>query len=263
MPKIVLFSFVLCGFLLSICVAPIHTVYAQTEPIFYKIVNSNTSFFRTPDNIDDIYFILPPTYFVKFLADYNDEILNVGYLDFVGFVQKSDVVRVYSTPKTPYLVDTVFSPQPIANLVIRALPSTQSNFVGTIPYNAKDITYFGAIEGEEANHTLGNVWYFCRYTSPEQGTLTGYVYAALTQNLSQIAPNDEIVETNPAMPVSGEISISPELQSSSNLIFILLITIPAIFILVLIFRSHNRRPKVLKNRLKSMRSLPPPDELDF
>ncbi len=260
MKRFVFLSFILCISILGLSIEPIQTVYAETKPIYYKILENNTAFFRTPN--EDIYFILPPTYFVKFKSSFDEEWLEVEYQDFSGFVRRSDVARVYSAPATPYLTDIIFTPQKVANLVIRTRPSTQSDFVGTIPYTASEVTYYGWVEGEKANPKLDNIWYFCRYTSPEQGSVTGYVYAPLTENLSPILSNDEVVDTTPSSPVAGEIEIAPELKDESNLLFIAFLTIPAIFILILVFRSQNKRPKSLKNRLKD-RYLPPPDELDF
>ena len=267
MKKLIIYSFILCALLLWINLEPQTIVYAESEPIYYRISDSNTILYRTP-NLDEnnAYFILPPSYFVKYNSDYNDNVMLVSYLDFFGYVDKSNLTRVYSSPVNPYLEAMTFKPQATLNLVVRALPTTQSDFVGTIAYNAENVTYFGSIKGEQTDLTLSDIWYFCRYTSAEQGTITGYVYAPLTKDLTNFSPNEEIVATSPVTPTSAEISLSPELTSSSNLLFIFFLTIPALSILYLIFRSHNKNPRMLKKRLKNsklMLNSSPHDEFDF
>ncbi len=259
MKRLVLFSFILCEFLLSFSVEPIQTVYASASEVYYKITNTDTALLRSA-NRDDIYFMLPSTYFVKLISEYNEDYLFVSYLEFSGYVLKSNVAQVYSTPTTPFLENIVFSPNKVSNLIIRSKPCTQAGFVGTIAFNAENVTYFGWVEGEEVFASLGNIWYYCRYTSAEQGALLGYVYAPLTQNLTTISPNDEVIETTPTKPTSAEITLSPELQSGSNVLFIFLLLIPAIIILLLVFRTHNKRPKRLRNQLRLRDHN---DELDF
>ena len=191
-------------------------VYAAMPSVYYQIL-SDAYLYRTLDLIEsDAYFILPPTYFVKLNYEVDETTLAVSYLGYEGFVKKSDVKRVYSTPAHPYLENVTFCPNEVANLVLRAKPSTQSAYLGTIPYTANEIAYIGSIPGEEVYPSLPPTWYFCKYRSIEQGNITGYVYAPLTKNLSPILPNTDQVNFEPIVSTSAEISLSPELQSSSN-----------------------------------------------
>ena len=263
MKKFVLFILAVLPILL--CVAtPIDVVYAESA-VYYRITESTTLYRTSELDENEAFFTLPTTYFVKFLKDVNSEVMQVEYLDFEGFVLKKNFTRVYSTPQKPYLDSVSFEPESVANLVVRQKPSTSSNFVGTIPFNALSVTYLGSIEGEQVNSQLNNIWYFCRYTSPEQGTISGYVYSPLTKNLTQIVPNIEEVSLSPVQPASGELTISPELQSSNNLIFIAGLTILGMIILYLIFHSHNKLNKSLKKQLKNSKLMLKSnnDELDF
>ncbi|MBR4270593.1 MAG: hypothetical protein IKQ31_02835 [Clostridia bacterium] len=245
------------------------TYASLPESQYYQITSNNAIFYRT-QKLDDLeaYFILPSTYFVKLNYEVDDNTLAVSYLDINGFVKKENVTKVYSTPSTPYLNNVSFSPNAVANLVLRSTPSTQGKYLGTIPFSASLITYLGSIEGEKVYESLSNVWYFCRYTSIEQGTVTGYVYAPLTCNLSAILPNTEEVAYSPIVPSNADIILSPELQSTSNLILIILLTIPALFIIYLILKSNkNKRNRSLKREFKRANHLslraPPDDELNF
>ena len=240
----------------------------SSTPVFYQIISNEALFYRTSRlNDSDTYFILPSTYFVKFNYSVDEETLAVSYLDFDGFVKSSDVKRVYSTPAHPYLEHITFCPNEVANLVLRAQPSTQSAFLGTIPYSATEVAYFGAINGESVYSTLPSTWYFCRYTSPEQGVITGYVYAPLTRNLSPIEPNSDLVELEPVSPTSAEITLSPELQSTSNIVLILILTLPVLLIVFLALKSNkNKRSKNLKREFKRNSQLTlraPPNDEDF
>ena len=209
-----------------------------SEPIYYRVISENTVLYRTPlesNESSNVYFYLPTTYFVLFNSTFDEQFLNVTYKDFTGYVLASDVQRIYSTPQTPYAPTQNFSVQGVANLVMRNEPTTNGDYIGTIPFNATEIEYFGSIAGEQSNSQLSDIWYFCRYVSFEQGVLTGYVYAPLTKDLTEISPNYEEVETEPSASVNTDTIIAPELQTGSNILLILGLSIPAIILLILVF----------------------------
>ena len=243
--------------------------FAQEE-VYYRITGQEVTLYRTPvldEDYSNIYFTLPTSYFVKFIAEENENFLKVQYIDFVGYVLKTDVTQVYSTPVTPYFTQT-FTVFGTANPVVWSQPSTQSTYLGNIPFNAESVTCFGAINGEIALENGGSTWYFCRYTSFEQGILTGYVYANLTTNLSEFVENTEIVETEPSQETSGEI-FAPELQNGTSVILIVGLCIFALILLVLVFKPERRRKKAeAKRQITTLNRLAIPDknkhdELDF
>ncbi len=244
---------------------------ASIGEIYYRIVSENAILYRAPlesTESSNVYFCLPATYFVRFNSTFDEKFLNVTYRDFTGYVLADDVERVYSTPLTPFANQT-FSVQGIANLVLRSEPTTSSEYIGTIPFNATDIEFFGAIEGEQANSELSNLWYFCRYTSFEQGILTGYVYAPLTNNLTPLEPNTEIVETEPSAEVNTDGVLAPELQSGTSFWLIIGLTIRALLLLLLVLKpGKNRKNKVAKRQIANLNKLSLPDktnkdEFDF
>lgn len=215
------------------------------EATYYRVTSDNTILYRTPvDSTEssNVYFILPTTYFVLYNSTFDEQFLCVTYREFTGYVLVDSVTRVYSTPTNPYALNLTFSVSSVANLVLRSEPTTQSDYLGTIPINA-DVEYFGRILGEQSNSELSNVWYYCRYKSFEQGILTGYVYAPLTQDLTELIPNTEEVETEPSKTTNTETIIASELQSGVNLVLILGLTIPALLLLILVFRPERRKKK--------------------
>ncbi len=243
--------------------------FAQTEA-YYRISAENVLLYRTPtdsNSIDNVYFTLPTSYFVKFISDENEDFLKVQYLDFIGYVLKSDVTQVYSTPTTPYNTQS-FSILATANPVIWSLPTTQSTYLGNIPFNAKEVIYFGSVSGEVAQNTENSIWYFCKFISFEQGILTGYIHSNLTTNLTEFLPNTEIVELEPSITTNGQV-IAPELQNSTSLLLILGLCIPALFLLILVFKPEKRKKKTeAKRQISSLNRLDisdknSRDELDF
>lgn len=240
--------------------------------IYYRVTSENTILYRTPlDSTEssNVYFYLPTTYFVRYNSTFDEQFLNVTYQEFTGYVLLDNVTRVYSTPQTPYATNLTFSVSGIANLVLRSEPTTLAEYIGTIPFNATNIEYFGSIIGEQSNSELSNIWYYCRYKSYEQGILTGYVYAPLTQNLTVIEPNTEEVETEPSKTTNTDTIIASELQTGVNLLLILGLTIPAILLLILVFRPERHKKKREASRqITQLNKLSLPDknhdnEFDF
>ncbi len=262
------YLYILTAFLCIFCLTDFCNlpITKADEVTYYRVTSENTILYRTPVNSEEasnVYFVLPTSYFVIFNSEYDEIFLNVTYREFSGYVLRDNVERVYSTPVTPYLENITFGVQGVANLVIRSEPNTTSEYIGTIPFNATDIEYFGQVKGEFVNPELTDVWYFCRYKSFEQGILTGYVYAPLTTNLTEILPNTEIVETEPSEAVNGGTVIAPELQNGSNWLLILGLTIPAIILLLLVFRPSKRKhKKVAARQIANLNRLSLPESKD-
>lgn len=223
-------------------------------PSYYRIESSNCLLYRTAqDNqdISNVWFLLPKTYFVQVLDESDELFFKVKYQDFIGYVFKTDVSAVYETPQFPWADNLTFDINGTANVVIRSAPSSDSAYLGLIPFNATSVTYHGSIVGDEALSGLGNSWYFATYTSFEQGIISGYVYAPLTQNLTVIQDNTEVLST--VKPSSGneiiDEVISPELQNGQNLLIIGLLSLVGIAILFLLFRP-KRKAKKAKQSVK-------------
>ena len=237
-----------------------------SEPIYYRVISDNTVLYKTPvtsEENSNVYFTLPNTYFVIYNSTFDETMINVTYKEFTGYVLIDNLQRVYSTPEHPFETNRTFSVQGIANLVVRSEPNTTSDYLGTIPFNAVDIEYFGQINGEQANSDLSDLWYFCRYKSFEQGIITGYVYAPLTQNLTPFSANVEEVLTEPNQSTNAGVIIAPELQTSTNILLILGLTIPALILLLLVFKPEKRKKKREASRqITSLNRLALPDKND-
>jgi len=214
---------------------------------YCRITEEATLLYKTAsisNDLSNIYFELTSTYFVQILSTEN-EFYKVNYDGITGYVLKDEVTTVYENPTTPFPEDITFQINASASAVIRSIPSVEGTYLGLLPCNTT-LSYFGKVEGVEAISGLGKYWFFVKYTSFEQGVISGYVYAPLTENLTEITPNTEELST---VPVGGNVEdiISPELLNINNLLLIGGLSIGAL-VLILLLIAPMRRNK--KERLK-------------
>lgn len=211
------------------------------------IKDNNCYFYRTiiqNSNFSDRYFLLEKSYFVKILENTNDNFYKAEYNGLIGYVQKKDIELVEETPTTPYLDEITFDIYSGSSVSMRTEPSTQ-NGIGTIlttlPASKKNLNYYGKITGEESIKGLGNIWYYCSYTTTDNKEIFGYVYSPQTLNLSPINENNENVTTvsiKDYVPINNLLYLN---LSTKNLIIICL-TIPALFVVYL----FTKPTKILK-----------------
>lgn len=209
--------------------------FASANYESYFRINNDAILYKTPNSshdLENLYFELTPTYFVKYI-DTVGNFYKVYYNGVIGYVPQKDVTKVYGTPKTPFPEDITFKINSSVSAVIRSSPSVEGNFLGLLPCDT-EITYIGKISGKEAIESLGNLWYYVSYTSFEQGILSGYIYAPLTENLTPIKPNTEELSTTSVNTDPSDI-ISPELTNPNNLLLIGGLTLGGIVLVLILF----------------------------
>lgn len=243
------YALLLSGLLLFVMLffAPItpNTVAAYTIN-YFRVTENNTVLYRTASDektIENMFFILPQSYFVQSLGAEGD-FYKVNYAGVVGFVLKEEVIAVHGTPVTPFASAT-FKINGVASAVMRSSPSVSGGYVGLLPCDT-EITFLGELEGEEALNGLGNRWFLARFISFEQGILTGYIYAPLTQELTVIPKNLEVLETSTPAGTEPEGIFSPELMKVENLLLIGVLSLGALILLMLLFKPHRRSKKEKK-----------------
>jgi len=230
---------------------------------YCRITSTSTLLYRTAEQseeLSNIYFELTPTYFVQVLNTEN-EFYKVYYNGIAGYVLQDSVTPVYSVPTTPFPEGITFEINASASAVIRSIPSVDGNYLGLLPCDAI-LNYYGKISGVEAITGLGNEWFFVVYTSYEQGVISGYVYAPLTENLTTITDNTEELSTIPTGGIVDEI-ISPELLNVNNLLLIAGLSIGALF-LIFILIAPIRKNKREQAKIRQQQQLPyqPPNKVD-
>lgn len=243
---------------------------AAISPIeYYRITSESATFYRTDSgetDTENVYCTLPESYFVKAKTSESGDYIAVSFLGVDGFVKSSDVVPVYSTPTTPYPLRT-FDINHTASAVVWSEPNTDSTYVGCIEYDTTDVLYLGEILGQKITPTDSGVWYLCKFGSSASATSIGYVYSSLTNNLTEFVPNIEEVLLEPVADTSGSI-LAPEFTQANSILLILLLTIPAVIILVLIIRPKRTKQQAAKRQIATLNELSKfdknkPDEFDF
>lgn len=202
---------------------------------YAKVLTNDCYFCKNPSQ-DSRMFLLEQSYFVKVLDDKDTQYFFAEYLEFEGYVLKSDVSFVEEYPKMPYLTGITFDIYDLGNVCLRQTPTSvglDSNILCTILPSTKNLTYYGKCTGSEAIEGLGNVWYFCAYQDDFGKLYKGYIYSALTRNLSAITSSVEnltLVSTKNFSPVSALLYLN---LSTKNML-IVITTIPTLFVVYLL-----------------------------
>ncbi len=220
---------------------PTHKAYGAGK-LKYSLILTATPLYKQSVEVFDvnqnIYFYLPPTYFVvvEAAADERD-LVKCTYDGFTGFVRKADLGAVEYTPKYVYpegltlSISTEFS-----GLILRKSPENSSEILTTIPMSSTGIRYFNYIHGQNINN-LGDKWYYVKLS--ESGSdIYGYVYGAYVTLDKPIANNIIEALPDPAEQISDGGSIS----NSKEIILIVLLCLPALLIIYILFKGQ-RQPK--------------------
>lgn len=233
----------------------------SSEPIFYRITSQNANFYKIQADesvTETALCVLPETYFVKPIKSLENGYILATYLGISGAVKTDSLTPVYSTPTAPYSVQT-FDLLKTANATVWSLPTTESDYLTSIPYGSTSIVFVGSVSGQKINETdLGN-WYLCKFVESGGSTQIGYVHSSLTTNLTPFVSNTEVVELEPALPASANI-LAPELTNTNSLLLILLLTIPAVIILLLIIKPRRTKSASARRQIKSLTQISPPDK---
>lgn len=207
---------------------------------FAQINYNNVYLYKSPtedESLENKYFLLEESYFVKVTEDTNDFFYKVEYLNITGYVKKSNLSFVAEIPNQPYLVGITLD-IPTTPALLRSEPTTKNgdeSIMTIIPKLTKDLTYYGKIAGEESVNSLGNIWYYISFTTEFNQTFSGYVYSPQTINLSPITKNEESLTT---VNISAFTPLDTllYLNLSTKNIMLLIITLPTVAILYLLVK---------------------------
>jgi len=238
-------------------------VYASDESNPYaRITNASTFFYSSPNSLEaSKMFLLPETYFVELLADAVDGYYQAKYLEIQGYVLKSDIKCVAKVPATPFVTDASFRVFAQNGLNIRSTPKESegiSNKLGTVAFMENNIQFYGTIEGEEAVPFRGSTWVFCKYSSPTGSEIFGYLYAGFCDMFTPIPKNLEVAEyvENPTFrtsisesETSGE--IFGQMSAQQQIVLLVLLSIPAIFVIWLLFKPSQLATGKIKRSAKT------------
>ncbi len=235
-------------------------VYASESVVHYaRIMFDDVYLYKTTVDIDEytnVLFSLPKTYFVQLLDNAGNDFFKVNYLNFTGFVKKECVQTIIGTPRTPYLENISFRVYSEQSRDLRNEPTTQggsSQQVAYIPLYSRNLTYYGAIQGESLIEERTNIWYYVKYSADKD--YYGYVYSDFCDKFSDMPLNtEEVVYTT--YPDFGKTeNYNPSavpLESNTAGIIIGILTVPALIFVFMVLKGTKlmRKEKTSSKEIK-------------
>lgn len=185
---------------------------AQTTTYAKALVGCNL--YKTQEmnqNYQDIYFIIPETYFVIILETISDNCFKVQYDKFIGYVDSSTVILATFVPIVKTLDNISFDIKTTSGTQIWQYPTTRSSICTTLTAGTKNINYIAFAYGQVPSGGESNIWYYVCYTPDSNSTnvYEGYIYSENTINLTEIVAN---TESNP--------EVIEDLKNNDKLIYI-------------------------------------------
>lgn len=217
---------------------------ALSETTTYAKAGVNCTLYKSQtlaNNVSNIYFIVPETYFVIVLDKISDECTKVQYGKFVGFVDSSTITIATFLPIVKTLENITLDIKETSGTQIWNYPDTSSSILTTISAGAKNINYIAACYGTIPSGGDSNLWFYVSFTPNKNSTnvYEGYIYSENTTNLSEIVAN---AETNPEIidsTIDGENLLF--LSSTFKTIVIIIIAIPVtIFLLIIMYKTLKK-----------------------
>ncbi len=236
-------TIILTLILIIAAIVPTGRIYAVSDT-FARITSDYAYLYASPNLTiqDNVICFLENTYFVEITLDYDTQFYKAIYNGVGGYVAKKDVTKIIGTPTKPYPVATISTIS--SKCYLRSTPKiTTENIVSVIAENTNGLKYIGKVYGEEGIDYHGNLWYYVEYYG-----VRGYVYSEYINHISAIAINTE--EVQPAISVNK--NPTPITNPECGIIIIIL-SIPAIGIIIFMYRAPNPKPKTVKSIKKQKR----------
>lgn len=245
-------------------------VFADEICYYGRAVDGEVNFYKAPiSSPENILFKVPKSYFVKILAQENDNFYKAQYMDDIfGYIKKDDMQYINKTPASPFadfISFRIFTPSG-ANL--RSSPNHNlgaTNLITTIPFLETNLLFVGNIEGEEAISYKGNLWYYCKYIK-DNTIMYGYVYYAFCDMMTSIPNNNEQFEYvvpnfNNVQQSQANTNNATEmltLGSPAQVAVIVGVSLPCILIIYFLFKptkismqkssTNKTQPKQIKSK---------------
>ncbi len=220
---------------------PLSSTEAVEETYFAKVVNPNVYFYSQAEDGAAL-FKIPQSYFVE-LYDREKTFYKARYLDLEGYVKIKEVSPMDGKPLNPYFQSNinVFA---LKGLSLNESPNLESREIAELPYESRDIRYYGEIDGGNIPNK-STKWYYCKTASGQ----AGYVYSVFcditvpltvnNENFSLIS-KDLFINSSPA---------SSGLSATAKTFIILGVSLPcALLIYLLIKPSFSSSVHKVKNK---------------
>lgn len=257
----------------------INEVVYASDSQFARVLKSGVKLYKEPvlsEEMDNVYFEIPRTYFVELLENGNDYFYKAKYIDVIGYVRKTDVQCVLGSPKQPYASEISFRIYSLNGLNLRSEPSQEKGLfsvVISIPFMSTDLQFYGEVQGEEAISYKGTTWYYCRYVK-DGAEYYGYVYSIFCDQKTELEENVEILEyisepnfaVKPNPDMTEKVEQEFDFASFSGLkqaLIIIAVCVPCFIIVYLLFKptkiavsalESNGRKVVKRKKFKKKRN---------
>lgn len=230
--------------------------FAKSETATYAKALSFCTLYKTSsldNDLANIYFVIPESYFVVVLENISDTSVKVQYDKYIGYVNPSTINIVTFIPKTKTLNNVSFDIKDTSGTQIWNIPSSEGKVLTTISASTKNINYIASVFGEIPSGGESNLWFYISYTPMQNSTnfYEGYVYSENITNLSEIVQNTETDNVN---IIGSEIVKSYNASSLLKTILIALISIPLIIFLSLILHKIIRFIVKNTNKTKNLKN---------
>lgn len=206
--------------------------------VLYKNENLN-------DEVNNIFFVVPESYFVFILEKCSADVFKVQYINYVGFVKAERLVLSTFVPVVKFLEGITLDVKASSGTQVWSSPSANDKVLTTIAADTRNITYIASCYGSVPSGGRSNLWYYVLYTPAHNSTSVyeGYVYSENVTNISSIFLN---TESNPEVLNENNVNekliyISPSIKT----IFVVLIAIPIIVLILIILYKLTK--KISKN----------------
>ncbi len=235
---------------------------ATIKPTYFaRVMYDDVYLYRSPTDNDDmanLYFKLPVTYFVELYDSYDQNFYCARYMGFEGYVKKDMVQAIIGRPSMPYL-SVNFRVYDERSRDMRKLPTTSGGSesqVYYLPCPEQNLTLIGTIEGDTVIEKRTNIWYFCKYSGEED--YYGYIYSddcddgngntISWQNNNEIVTYTENVNFN----ISEQNESLPQDNKTISII-VAMLSVPAIIFVILLFKGSKLVTKERKQPAREVK----------
>ena len=227
-----------------------NTCLAKEKKTTYAKAMENCTLYKTTtmsDDMENILFVIPETYFVNIIEEVSDNCLKVQYGNYVGYINSSNVIIATFVPIVKILENITCDIKESSGTQIWTTPSAESTVLTTIPAGTKNINYIAMCYGKIPNGGESNIWYYVNFTPSSNSTnvYEGYVYSENITNLTKIIAN---TETNPEVISNETNNKNYDIYISSPIraLIVSLIAIPVIILFLIITYKATRRINLKK-----------------
>ncbi len=239
----------ICCFLLSLCVFCFgfkisKQASAMSKTNTYAKVLADCVLFKSSTlnyDLENVYFIIPETYFVTVLDKVSDSCCKVQYDKFVGFVESDKLIFATFVPVIKNLTDVTCDIEKSSGTQVWSSPTSFSNVLTVISAGTKNIKYIAKVFGDIPSGGESNLWFYIAYTPPFNSTnvYEGYVYS---ENVSYVSSIPKNLETNPEIIESSNyVDEVIYISSSMKTILTILIAVPIILLILIILYKLTKR----------------------